>query len=176
MRHCNILLSALATVMTLASIMPCGASAADAVRAASLGHSKAIARRVYEEGLNLGRFEAPYSPGFVGHGADGMVELKGFREAFPDLKVTVDNTFAERDLVAVHRTSRGTDTRTGPSFPMKGRAVLVTGTTLFRMAEGRIAEDWTCGDSLGRMKQLGMLPTPATGSATGSSPTGGTAH
>ncbi len=169
MTHCNILLSALATVMTLASIMPCGASAADAVRAASLGHNKAIARRVYEEGLNLGRFEVPYSPGFVGHGADGMVELKGFREAFPDLKDTVDSTLAERDLVAVHRNSRGTNTGTGPGFPMKGRAVV-------RMADGRLAEEWTCGDSLGRMKQLGMLPTPATGSATGGSPADGTAR
>jgi len=75
MTHCNIPLSALVTVMTLASFMPCGANAADAVRAASLGHKKAIARRVYEERLNLGRVELPYSPGFVGHGADGMVQM-----------------------------------------------------------------------------------------------------
>jgi hypothetical protein len=34
MKYCNILLSALATVMTLTGIVPCGA---DAVRAASLG-------------------------------------------------------------------------------------------------------------------------------------------
>ena len=26
------------------------------------------------------------------------------------------------------------------------------------MADGRIAEEWTCADSLGLMKQLGMLP------------------
>jgi hypothetical protein len=44
------------------------------------------------------------------------------------------------------------------------------------MADGRIAEELTCGDSLGRMKQLGMLPTPATGSATGGSSAGGTAR
>ena len=55
-----------------------------------------------------------------------------------------------------------------------GRAMLVTGTTLFRMADGRIAGEWTCDDSFGRMEQLGMLPTPATGSATGGSPAGGT--
>lgn len=53
MKYCNILLSALATVMTLTGIMPCGTCAADAVRAASLGHNKAIAHRVYEEGVNL---------------------------------------------------------------------------------------------------------------------------
>jgi SnoaL-like polyketide cyclase len=48
---------------------------------------------------------------------------------------------AERDLVVVHRTSGGTNTGAGRGFPMKGRAVLVTGTTLFRMADGRIAEE-----------------------------------
>lgn len=148
MKYCNILLSALATVMTLAGTMPCGACAADAVRAASLGHNKAIAHRVYEEGWNLGRFEVPYSPGFVGHGstspfthADGMAEVKGFREALPDLKVTVDNTLAERDLAAVHWTPLG--------FPATGRAVQVTGTTLFRMADGRIAEEWMCATRTG---------------------------
>ena len=55
-----------------------------------------------------------------------------------------------------------------------GRAVLVTATTLFRMADRRIAGEWTCADSFGQMKQLGMLPTPATGSATGGCPAGGT--
>lgn len=134
MKYCNILLSALATVMTLAGTMPCGACAADAVRAASLGHNKAIAHRVYEEGWNLGRFEVPYSPGFVGHGSTSPFTL-------PDLKVTVDNTLAERDLAAVHWTPLG--------FPATGRAVQVTGTTLFRMADGRIAEEWMCATRTG---------------------------
>lgn len=139
MKYCNILLSALATVMTLTGIMPCGACAADAVRAASLGHNKAIADRVYEEGLNLGRFEVPYSPGFVGHGSTST------------FTVTVHNTLAERDLAAVHWTARGTSTGTGTGlgFSATGRAVQVTGTTPFRMADGRIAEEWTCATRTG---------------------------
>lgn len=103
MTHCNVLLSAFATVMTLVSIMPCGACAADAVRAASLGH----------------------------------------------------------------------DNGTGLGSPAMGRAVQVTGTALFRMADRRIAKEW---NSHGLMKQLDMLPTPATGSATGGSPADGTAR
>ena len=133
MKYCNILLSALATLMTLTGIMPCGACAADAVRAASLGHNQAVAHRVYEEGFNLGRFEVPCSPGFVGHGstatfthADGMAEVKGFREA-------------------LH----------GRWAHCRGMAVR---------------------HSHGLMKPLGMLPTPATGSATGGSPADGTAR
>jgi hypothetical protein len=39
------------------------------------------------------------------------------------------------------------------------------------MADGRIAEEWTCADSLGLMKQLGLLATPASApAADGSSP------
>lgn len=39
-----------------------------------------------------------------------------------------------------------------------------------------LASIMPCGDSFGRMKQLGMLPMPATRSATGGSPAGGTAR
>ena len=55
-----------------------------------------------------------------------------------------------------------------------GNILLPALATVMGPSSARIAEEWTCGDSLGRMKQLGMLPTPATGSATGGSSAGGT--
>jgi hypothetical protein len=55
-------------------------------------------------------------------------------------------------------------------------SALATVMTLASIMPCGAAEEWTCGDSLGRMKQLGMLPTPATGSATGGSAAGGTAR
>jgi predicted ester cyclase len=178
MKTCNILQAAVATIVALTGVIPSGATASDGVHAESLELNKSITRKVYEEGLNQGRFEVPYSADFVGHGgrntfthADGMAEAKGWREAFPDLKITVDKQVAERDLVAVHWTASGTNTGTGNGIRATGRAVQITGTTLFRVADGRIAEEWTCADSLGLMKQLGMLPTPAAAPATnGSSP------
>ena len=178
MKTYNILLSAVATVVALSGVMPCGANASGGARDESLEQNKSITRRVYEEGLNQGRFEVPYSEAFVGHGgnstfthADGMAEVRGWRGAFPDLKITVDKQVAERNLVAVRWTARGTNTGTGNGIPATGRAVQATGTTLFRIADGRIAEEWTCADSLGLMKQLGLLATPAAAPATdGSSP------
>jgi steroid delta-isomerase-like uncharacterized protein len=132
---------------------------------------------VYEEGLNQGRFDVPYSADFVGHGgrrtfthADGMAEARGWRKAFPDLEMTVDKQVAERDLVAVRWTARGSNTGTGNGIPATGRTVQITGTTLFRMADGQIAEEWTCADSLGLMRQLGLLAaTPAAAPSTGAS-------
>jgi steroid delta-isomerase-like uncharacterized protein len=174
MKTFTILLSGVATILTGA--IAWGANASGGVRAEPLELNKSVTRRVYEEGLNQGRFEVPYSADFVGHGgratfthADGMAEARGWREAFPDLKITVDKQVAERDLVAVRWTARGTNTGTGNGIPATGRAVQMTGTTLFRMADGRIAEEWTCADSLGLMRQLGMLAAPATN---GSSPAG----
>lgn len=181
MKTCNFLLSAVATILALTGIIPCGANASDGVRAESLQLNKSVTRRVYEEGLNQGRFEVPYSANFVGHGgratfthADGMAEARGWRQAFPDLKITVDKQVAERDLVAVRWTARGTNTGVGNGIPATGRAVQVTGTTLFRVADGRIAEEWTCADSLGLMRQLGRLvTTPAAApAADGSSAAG----
>ena len=174
MNHRNILLSALATVVALASVLPCGARASDDAPAAVLEHNKSVARRVYEEGLNQGRFDVPYTADFVGHGgartfthAEGMAEAKGWRAAFPDLNMQVDKLLAERDLVAVRWTARGTNTGSGNGIPATGRPVEITGTTLFRMDEGRIAEEWTCANSLGLMRQLGMLPTSAAAPAAG---------
>ena len=178
MKKYRILLSALSTIVTLTGVIPCESTASDGARAAPLELNKTLTRRVYEEGLNQGRFEVPYSADFVGHGgrrtfthADGMAEAKGWREAFPDLNITVDKQVAEGDLVAVRWTARGTNTGAGNGIPATGRAVQMTGTTLFRMADGRIAEEWTCADSLGLMRQLGLSATPASTQANnGSSP------
>lgn len=175
MKYRNILLSTFATVAALTGGMPCGAEAADDTRSSAVEQNKSLARRVYEEGLNQGRFEVPYSADFVGHGgartfthAEGMAEAQGWRAAFPDLHMKVDRVLAEEDLVAVRWTARGTNTGAGNGIPATGRRVEITGTTLFRMADGRIAEEWTCANSLGLMRQLGMLPAPAAIPASGS--------
>ncbi|GAB3513901.1 hypothetical protein GCM10027400_22870 [Pseudoxanthomonas daejeonensis] len=170
----NILMSAVTAFAAATGLVPCNAAVPDSVHAESLELHKSITRKVYEEGLNQGRFDVPYSEDFVGHGgrktfthADGMAEAKGWRQAFPDLDITVDKQVAERELVAVRWSARGTNTGAGNGIPATGRAVQITGTTLFRMADGRIAEEWTCADSLGLMKQLGLLAPPAVAPAAG---------
>ena len=172
MKTFNVPLSAAAAFVVLTGVIHWGAHASSGVRSEPLETNKSITRRVYEEGLNQGRFEVPYSADFVGHGgrstfthADGMAEARGWREAFPDLNITVDKQVAERDLVAVRWTARGTNTGSGNGITATGRAVEITGTTLFRMADGRIAEEWTCADSLGLMRQLGMVAKPAAAAA-----------
>ncbi len=130
--------------------------------------NKSVARRVYEDGLSQGKFEVPYTDDFVGHGggtrtfthAQGIAEATGWRSAFPDLRVEVDLLIAEGDLVTVRWTARGTNSGTGQGIPATGRRVQTSGTTIFRLAEGKIAEEWTAGDALGLLRQLGLMPPP----------------
>jgi steroid delta-isomerase-like uncharacterized protein len=124
-----------------------------------------VARRVYEEGLSKGIFEVPYTSDFVGHSgkttfthAQGIAEAKGWRAAFPDLVVRVDLILAQNDLVSVRWTARGTNTGSGNGIPATGKRVEISGTTIFRFVDGKIAEEWTSGDTLGLLKQLDLLP------------------
>ena len=185
MKSYNVLLCVAAAVGTLTGIVPCAASAPGSAESLerTLEHNKDLVRRVYEEGLNQGRFDVPYAADFVGHGGSstftheqGMAEARGWRSAFPDLNLTIDQMLAERDLVAVRWTARGTNSGTGNGIPATGRTVQVNGTTLFRMDDGRIAEEWTCANSLGLMRQLGMLPAPAAAPASQGSATRGSAR
>lgn len=126
--------------------------------------NKSLARRVYDEGLNQGIFTVPYTKDFIGHTGNGtftrergMAEAKGWRQAFPDLKMNIDLIVAEKDLVAVRWTATGTNTGTGNGLPATGKFVKVSGQATFRFVDGKIAEEWALGDTLGIMKQLGLL-------------------
>jgi predicted ester cyclase len=126
------------------------------------------ASRVLVEKMGQGRFEISdeiYAPGFVAHGFGRDYSLeednasgKQIRAAFPDLKVSVLRTTAERDLVAVHWRSDGTNTVKVGAFPGAGKRVTVDGMTFFRLVDCRIVEEWSTYDNLGVMQQLGLLP------------------
>ncbi|MGB8733819.1 MAG: ester cyclase, partial [Candidatus Sulfotelmatobacter sp.] len=73
----------------------------------ALEKNKAVARRVFDEIFNQGRFEVAdeiYATNFVNHGVHRDAGLKedqdaarGWKLAFPDLKMTVLKEIAEGD-------------------------------------------------------------------------------
>lgn len=152
------LLRATAFVLAFCSTAPAFAGEQEA-------QNKSVARRVYDEGLSQGKFTMPYTKDFIGHGGtstftheDGLAEAKGWRQAFPDLKVSVDQIVAEGDMVAVRWTATGTNTGTGNGIPATGKRVKTSGQALFRFVDGKIAEEWTSANALGLMRQLGLYP------------------
>jgi steroid delta-isomerase-like uncharacterized protein len=88
-------------------------------------------------------------------GAEGVKRFFAmFRDAFPDVSVTVDELVAEGDRVAVATTLTGTHQGELMGFAPTGRPVSVTGIDVVRIADGRIAEHRGLTDIVGLMRQL----------------------
>jgi steroid delta-isomerase-like uncharacterized protein len=81
-----------------------------------------------------------------------------YRAAFPDIHFTIEEQLADGDKVVTRWTAHGTHTGPLMGMPPSGRSVAVTGTSIERVANGRIAETWVNFDLLGLMTQLGVVP------------------
>ncbi|MBI2927342.1 MAG: ester cyclase [Verrucomicrobia bacterium] len=84
--------------------------------------------------------------------------MAGFHQAFPDLRFTIAEPIADGDKVVVHWTLRGTQSGEYQGRPPTGKAITVTGMSLFRIADGKIQEITVNMDRFGMMEQLGWLP------------------
>jgi steroid delta-isomerase-like uncharacterized protein len=94
----------------------------------------------------------------VAAGTVGFVEvIVGLHRTFPDLVVTVDDTVARGDRVAVRITARGTHRGTFLGVEGTGRVVELTGVAVHRIADGQIAETWIWWDTFGVARQVGLV-------------------
>ena len=131
--------------------LPSGASEQD--------RNKAVARRVFDEIFNQGKFDVAeeiYAPDFVNHGLkrnftleDDQTAVHQEKAAFPDLRMSVERMVAEGDLVTVVWIFRGTHTHGGyGGLPPTGAAIEFRGITVWRIVDGKIREEWTTFDEL----------------------------
>ena len=86
--------------------------------------------------------------------------LSGFVEGFPDLRLTVEATVGEGDLVAQMIHFEGTHTGDFQGLPPTHRKVTFAGLELNRFADGRVVEHWFQLDSLTLLRQLGLVVVP----------------
>ena len=86
--------------------------------------------------------------------------LAGFVEAFPDLRLTVEDAVGEGDRVAQRIHFEGTHTGEFQGLPPTRRKVAFSGLELNRFAEGRVAEHWFQMDTLTLLQQLGLVVVP----------------
>jgi predicted SnoaL-like aldol condensation-catalyzing enzyme len=110
-----------------------------------------------------------HAPGYVGHiaGVPGPVRgreaLKqlfvGYWAAFDVHATEPDFLIAEGDMVVNREAFRLKHTGAFQGIPPTGKEVTVTVTDIYRVVDGTIVEQWTEGDMLGLMQQLGALPT-----------------
>jgi steroid delta-isomerase-like uncharacterized protein len=89
------------------------------------------------------------------HGPDAwLTNAVAFRDAFPDLHARVDDIFGEGDRVAVRLTFEGTHHGSFFGVEPTGRRVSFASVELYRVAGGRIAEEWVSPDVTTLMGQL----------------------
>ena len=137
----------------------------------ALEANKTVAKRVFEDIFNQGQFDVAneiYSPSFVNHAHHHRdIGLKrdqdaarGWKSAFPDLKMTVNLAVAEGDLVALLWTGTGTNTGEGNGIPATGQKGELRGITIWRIQNGRITEEWSEFDQADILKQLRLTGSP----------------
>jgi steroid delta-isomerase-like uncharacterized protein len=81
--------------------------------------------------------------------------LQGFRSAFPDARITVEDVIAEGDRVAFRSTFRGTHREPFFGIAPTGREVTVGLVDIIRVEDGRIVEQWGGPDVFDLLQQLG---------------------
>jgi steroid delta-isomerase-like uncharacterized protein len=86
--------------------------------------------------------------------------IQNSRRAFPDMKFTVTDTIAEGNEVVVHWTVSGTHKGEFLGVPPTDRAARVAGTSIFRIEDGHIVEEWANWNLMSLMEQLGVNTLP----------------
>jgi predicted ester cyclase len=87
--------------------------------------------------------------------------LRLYRGAFPGANLTIEDQIAEGDKVVTRWTGRGTHQGELMGVAASGNQVQITGISISRISEGKLAETWTNYDALGMMQQIGAVPKPA---------------
>jgi steroid delta-isomerase-like uncharacterized protein len=132
--------------------------------------NKRLSNLINEEIISQGKYslaEQILSPDYIDHnaapglatGIAGFIQgVELFRNAFPDLKIKVDDMIADGDKVVTRWTATGTHNGELMGIPPTGSAVKVTGISIDRCAQGKVVEHWDVFDQLGMMQQLGVVP------------------
>ncbi len=103
-------------------------------------------------------YHSPNMPGVETH-EQHKQGILGFLNAFPDLQSTVDDMIGAEDKVMLRSTFRGTHNGELMGIPPTGKFAEWTAFAVFRLAEGKVVEEWVLGDMLGLMQQLGIGPS-----------------
>ena len=80
---------------------------------------------------------------------------------FPDVQVPVEDLLVDGDKVIERTTARATHTGEFNGIPATGKQVTWTEIHIYRLVDGKIAEQWSEIDLLGLLVQLGAVPGPS---------------
>jgi steroid delta-isomerase-like uncharacterized protein len=137
----------------------------------STEENKTLYRQLLEGAMNernLAIVDELCTPDFVLHRGSTTIQgrepykqfLSMYLTAGPDFHVTIEDLLAEGDKVVSRFTGGGTHLGPFMGIAPTGKYVTATGMAIIRVANGKIVEEWSNGDDLGMLQQLGVIPAP----------------
>jgi steroid delta-isomerase-like uncharacterized protein len=115
------------------------------------GHVQTIYDLLDENVIGVGQDQ----PGVEIHGpADFIALFNRLRGAFPDIKITIEDTFGADDKVAVRWSAVMTHTGDHLGIPATSKPVQITGITIAQIEKGKVVRGWDNWDQLALMQQL----------------------
>ena len=130
--------------------------------------NKVIVRRFIEEVINEGNMDVLSELVHCGvvfgvlRGLEAFMQVVApFFTAFPDLNTTIEDMISEGDRVVCRFTVRATHQGEFMGLPPTRTQVTWTGQPIYRIADGKIVEEWFLEDHLALMQQLGGIPAPS---------------
>jgi steroid delta-isomerase-like uncharacterized protein len=133
--------------------------------------NKANVRRLFEEVWNEGHVPVAdelitttythhdTSTPDVGRGPESEKKrVTLYRNAFPDIRFTIEDILAEGETVVTRWSCRGTHKGDLNGIPPTGKQFNITGVSIARFTNGKMFEGYVNWDALGLMQQLGVVP------------------
>jgi len=100
------------------------------------------------------RYHDPVFPNLTS-GADNIrSHIESCRRGFPDMRFTIDDTIAEGNEVVHHWTVTGTHRGQFLGLAPTNRKATVSGTSIFRIQNSKISEQWSDWNLMSLMEQL----------------------
>jgi steroid delta-isomerase-like uncharacterized protein len=133
--------------------------------------NKTNVRRLFEEVWNQGHVAVAdelFAPTYnhhdnstpeVGRGPESEKKrVTLYRNAFPDIRFTIEDLLAESETVVARWSCRGTHKGELNGIAPTGKQFNITGISVARFTNGKMFEGYVNWDALSLMQQLGVVP------------------
>ena len=128
--------------------------------------NRTLARRWFEEVWNQRNVDTVHEllhadavghmEGFETRGHDEFKKVRaGLLDAFPDMRLIVEDTVAEGEHVVVRWRAIGSHKGPGLGIPASGQAADFRGMTWLRFSNGKLVEGWDAWNMGGLLQKLG---------------------
>jgi steroid delta-isomerase-like uncharacterized protein len=133
--------------------------------------NKTNVRRLFEEVWNKGYVAVAdelFAPSYQHHDSSTPDVGRGpesekkrvtlYRNAFPDIRFTIEDLLAEGETVVARWSCRGTHKGELSGIAPTGKQFNITGVSMARFTNGKMFEGYVNWDALRLMQQLGVVP------------------